>query len=63
MTHQIAAQAKEQSHGTNEINNNICSLNSYSEKSAEGAVHVMTGSGELSQLAQRLNVMVGKFKV
>ncbi len=63
MTIQIAAAAEEQNTTTDEINRNIETINSISEESAHGAEQTARGTSELSDLANRLNDLVGQFKI
>lgn len=63
MTSQIASAAEEQSLTAEEINRNVESIHEISEQTASGAEQTARSSSELSELAHRLEGMVGQFRV
>ena len=63
MTSQIASAAEEQSLTAEEINRNVESILEIREQTASGAEQTARSSSELSELAHRLEGMVGQFRV
>ncbi len=63
MTTQIASAAEEQSLTAEEINRNVESIHQISEQSATGAEQTARSSSELSELANRLEGLVGQFRI
>lgn len=63
MNTQIATAAEEQSAVAEEINKNIINISAIVDKTAEGASQTSTASEELSRLSNKLQLLVGEFKV
>lgn len=63
MNTQIAGAAEQQTVVSDEINNNIVSINMVSDKTAEVAQETLTSSEELSMVSSNLQRLVGKFKI
>ena len=63
MTNQIASAAEEQSLTAEEINRNVESIHQISEQTASGAEQTARSSSELSDLANRLEGLVGQFRI
>jgi len=63
MSTQIASAAEEQSVVAEEINRNIVSIRDKAEQTAAGTEHTTAASGELAQLATKLQGLVGQFRV
>ncbi|KTT34921.1 methyl-accepting chemotaxis protein [Pseudomonas rhizoryzae] len=59
----IATAAEEQAHVAREVDRALVTIRDLSVQSAAGASQTATASSELSQLAVRMNQMVGRFKV
>ena len=62
MNLQIAHAAKEQTEVAEDINKNIIEINDIADETTAGAQHVAQTSSELSQLANQLTQVVGRFK-
>lgn len=62
MNLQIAHAAKEQTEVAEDINKNIIDINTIADETAAGSQHVAQTSSELSQLANQLSHVVGRFK-
>ena len=63
MNTQIATAAEQQSSVAEEINKNIINISTIVDKTAEGASQTSTASEELSRLSNKLQLLVGEFKV
>ncbi|NOZ37243.1 MAG: methyl-accepting chemotaxis protein [Gammaproteobacteria bacterium] len=63
MNTQIANASVEQGSVVEEINRNVSSISEIGEQTSQGAQQTATASQEMSQLATRLQVEVGQFKV
>lgn len=63
MNAQIASAAEQQSAVSDEINRNILSISSISEKTASGTEEATQAAHELAELASGLKKMVGQFRV
>ena len=63
MTTQIAIAAKEQSNVAEEINANIISINTISERVANGTENTSSSSQELMHLTERLHALTSQFKI
>ncbi len=63
MNTQIAIAAKEQTEVAEEINHNIVTIKTISEKTSEGAQKSALSSKSLSELAVHLNSLVNQFKI
>ncbi|MBA1261341.1 HAMP domain-containing methyl-accepting chemotaxis protein [Stutzerimonas stutzeri] len=60
---QIATAVEEQSAVTEEINRNITNISQMSEQTTEGAQQTAGASEELARLAERLQGLVGQFRI
>ncbi|SEO46689.1 methyl-accepting chemotaxis protein [Aquisalimonas asiatica] len=63
MNAQIASAAEEQTAVSNDISRNIESIRSVSDESAQGAGQTAQASEELARLSERLNRLVGQFRI
>ncbi len=63
MNMQIATAAEEQSGVAEEINRNVVEISHVAEQSADGAQQTAQASGELSNLAQNLQGLIGQFRI
>lgn len=63
MSAEIAVTAEEQSGVAADVNKSICNINSIAQSTAQGAQQTAVASGELAELAIRLQGLVGQFKV
>ncbi|MCG6202213.1 methyl-accepting chemotaxis protein [Psychromonas antarctica] len=63
MNTQVAAAVEEQSVVAEEVNNNITAINESAELTAEGANDTSQASLQLMQLAEKLQKLVGGFKI
>jgi len=63
MNTHIATAAEEQSSVSEEINRNVVNIQNISEQTAEGASQTSSSSVELARLGERLQTLVGQFKV
>lgn len=62
MNTQIASAAEEQSAVSEEINRNVVNINDVADQVTQGATQTAAAGSELAQLANDLQVMVGRFK-
>ncbi|MCP5312280.1 MAG: methyl-accepting chemotaxis protein [Chromatiaceae bacterium] len=63
MSIQIATAAEEQSHVAEDINRNVTNINHMGEENATAVQHTSAAAQELSQSADRLVAVVGRFKM
>ena len=63
MNAQIAHAAEEQSVTADEINRNVLNISEESSKTLHGAEHTAEASEELARLAERLQEIIGRFRV
>jgi methyl-accepting chemotaxis protein len=63
MNMQIATAAEEQSEVADSINRNVVAINDLSMDATGGAEQIATASADLEQLSERLESIVGSFKV
>jgi methyl-accepting chemotaxis protein len=63
MTQQIASAAEEQSSVSEEINRNVVNVRDFAEQTVDGANQTAASSEELREVANRLGILVGEFKV
>ena len=62
MNSQVATAAEEQQHVAEDINRNVVDIKTVADEVAEVSVVAESNAQNLSELAARLNTLVGRFK-
>jgi len=63
MATQIATAAEEQGAVSEEISSNIESINEVANQTASNSEQIATSSSDLSDMADKLQALLGKFKI